>query len=447
MARTYKKHDVDGVRAVATSAVRDARNQQEFLSRASGAIQSPVEIISGAEEARLIHIGVAWRWPHPGRQVLLVDIGGGSAEIIFSDGGVIAEAVSRPLGAVRLKEMFLPNDRPSGAELLRLDEFIAQKLAPTVRRLAGAKIDRVIGTSATASAVVCAVNRIPRKERDRADRLRATSSQVRKLYDTVALRSLEERRKVPGIGPRRAEIIVPGVAVLRRVLADFRQPSFYFSSAGVRDGIIADLFLRRVGSELMRLDAERRRVVEQMARRYDVDLAHARTVASLSLELFAALEQLHRLPRGCGGLIEAAALLMDCGHYVSDTRHHRHSYYLVANSALPGFTALERSVVAMLCRYHRKSIPGERDETLAALAAEERRWVERLTPLLRLADALDRSRRQPVRHVACGVREDSIEVRLESSRAVDLEAWAAEHTSESFRQVYGYRLRVSRGPA
>ena len=446
MARTYRKHDVDGVRAVATSAIRDARNQQEFLSRASEAIQAPVEIISGPEEARLIHLGVAWRWPHPRRKVLIVDIGGGSAEIILSDGGSIVEAVSRPLGAVRLKELFLASDRPDPGQLHRMDDFIRQKLAPSVRRLAGIKIDRVIGTSATASAVVCAVNRVPRRDRDRADRLRATSSQVRGLYKTVSTRSLEERRKVPGIGPRRAEIIGPGVAVLRRVLEDFRQPSFYFSSAGVRDGLIADLFQRRVGQELMRLDADRRRVTEQMARRYAVDLAHARCVAAISLDLFSALEKLHRLPRSCGGLIEAAALLMDCGHYVSDSRHHRHSYYLVSNSALPGFNAAERAVVAGLCRFHRKSLPGEREEQLPGLGPEERRWVERLIPLLRLADALDRSRRQPVERLSCGLRDDALEVRIEG-RDADLEAWAAEQTSDAFRQIYGCRLRVTRGAA
>src|SRR5690242_5805965 len=178
MAQTYQRLEVMAVRAVATSAVRDARNQQEFVERAAQVIGSPVEIISGREEARLIHLGVQSTWPHAHKRLLIVDIGGGSAEIIASENSVLREVVSKPLGAVRLKEMFLGDDPPAPRHLHQMREFIDDKLAGAVRRLGEAPWHRVIGTSASASAVVCAVNRVPRSKRDGADRMRASLPEI-----------------------------------------------------------------------------------------------------------------------------------------------------------------------------------------------------------------------------------------------------------------------------
>jgi exopolyphosphatase/guanosine-5'-triphosphate,3'-diphosphate pyrophosphatase len=226
MAESYRKLDVAGVRAVATSAVRDASNQAEFLSRASTALGAPVEIINGREEARLIHQGVMSRWPHAGKRVLLVDIGGGSAEIISSDDGHLMDATSKQLGALRLQEMFLHGDPPAPRELHQMTEFIDEKMEAAIARM-GLRWDRVIATSATAAAVVCAVNRVSRSRRDQADRLRASTAQIRKLYGTISTLDIAGRRKVAGIGPRRAEIIVAGMGTLLRILERFHVPAVY----------------------------------------------------------------------------------------------------------------------------------------------------------------------------------------------------------------------------
>src|SRR5205823_9555044 len=210
MAAEYRVAGVIGVRAVGTSALRDAGNQDEFLKRASAALQAPVEVISGQEEARLIHLGVQSRWPHPTQRVLMIDVGGGSAELILSEHGRMSQAFSKQLGALRLTEVFLKNDPPTPRELHRMEEYIEERIVDAVRRFGRAPYDRAIATSATAAAVVCAVNRIPRAKRDSADRLRASASQVGKFYHAVAARDLESRRKIPGLGPKRAEIIVPG---------------------------------------------------------------------------------------------------------------------------------------------------------------------------------------------------------------------------------------------
>jgi exopolyphosphatase/guanosine-5'-triphosphate,3'-diphosphate pyrophosphatase len=444
MAQVYRKLDVVGVRAVATSAVRDASNQREFLERATQALGTPVEIISGQEEARLIHLGVEARWPQPGKRVLIVDVGGGSAEVILADRSALSEAFSKPLGAVRLTEVFLKSDPPSPLELHRMDEYIEEKLATPVRRIGAGPFDRVIATSATAAAVVCAVNRVRRSRRDEADRLKATVSQIRRFYREVRERDLAGRRKIIGIGPKRAELIVAGTAVFLRVLELFHEPALHYSAAGVRDGIIADLTARGVGRELSMLNPDQRRTVEQMARRYNVQVTHARKVAELARRLFESLQSLHHLPPALGKLLEAAAYLHDIGHYVSDTAHHKHSYYLVVNSDLPGFTDTERHMIALLCRYHRRAMPVLRHAPFQTLDPESRRAILLLTPLLRIADSLDRGNEQRVSDLQVQLRNGSVAIALESGQDTDLEMWAAERVADSFRETYQLPLTLTK---
>jgi exopolyphosphatase/guanosine-5'-triphosphate,3'-diphosphate pyrophosphatase len=446
MAALYRKLEVVGVRAVATSAVRDARNPGEFLSRASRAAGTEVEVISGREEARLIHLGVQGIWPQSGKRVLVIDIGGGSAEIIASEDGRAGEVFSRPLGAVRLQAMFLENDPPTPLELHQMREFIEQKLAAAVNRLAHSRWDRVIATSASASAVVSAISRVSRARREEIDRLRVSAPQVRKLYAKLSGLSLAGRRKVTGIGPRRAEIIVPGVAVLERFLYHFQLPSLYYSRAGVRDGIIADLAARGVGNELS-LSREQRKEAEQMGRRFGVSIEHARQVASIGHVLFRALQPLHQLPPAYGKLLEAAAYLLDVGHYVSSSAHHKHSWYVVANSDLAGFTERERLFIAGLCRYHRKSLPNPVHDSWQALSPEERRALYLLIPVLRLADNLDRGHDQRIQGVECRIRDGHVVLLVDAIGDIDLEQWATERAGEVFQQVYEKPISVVKARA
>ncbi len=446
MSMTWKRHDVLSIRAVATAAVRDARNQAEFLARTSAALGAEIEIISGQEEARLIHLGVQSRWPHPKERFLVIDIGGGSAEIILSENDRVCAAFSKPLGAIRLQELFLRGDPPGAAELLRMEEFIEERIGPAVREIGRKRIDRVVGTSSTAAAIVSAVSRIPRARRDEADQRRASLLQMKRLYKEICAIDLKKRQKIVGIGPRRAEIIIPGLAVLLHVLHAFKMPSLYYSAAGVRDGIIVDLVARGAGREISRLTAEQRGMVEGMAERYGVSLRHAQKVARLANDLFHDLQSVHQLPPPLGRLLEASAYLHDVGHYVSDTRHHKHSYYLVANSDMPGFNLAERGIIANLCRYHRKNMPTPEHDNLQTLSVEDRRAVNVLAPVLRLADSLDRSNGQKVRSVECAVDEREIVVKLHAppSAGLELELWAAARLDGLFRQMYGRKLTIAR---
>ena len=442
LAESYRRLEVLAVRAVGTAALRDSTNRAEFLARATQILGTPVEVISGLEEARLIHLGVHARWPQPQRRVLIVDIGGGSAELILSESGHMAEAFSKPLGAVRLTEMFLKTDPPDARELGRLQKYIQERIASAVARLASARIERMVATSATAAAAVCAVNSVRRGRRDMADRLLASAAQIRRLYGDVTQRDLESRRRITGIGPRRAEIVVAGVAVLHEVMRAFGLPRMYYSRAGVRDGLIVDLVQRRVGREPAQLDPDQRRIMRMLGRRYGVAPAHARKVAQLAAMLFEALHPLHRLPPTQGRILEAAAYLYNIGHYVNDSGHHKHSLYLVMNSDLPGFSDQERKAVANLSRYHRKSMPQPSHADFQGLDPETRNVVVLLAPLLRLAVALDQSQEQKVERIEAVVQDRAVELYLVSRGDTDIEQWHAARVADVFREVYGRALAI-----
>lgn len=442
MTEEYRKLDVLAVRAVGTAALRDAVNRAEFLARASQILGSQVEVISGLEEARLIHLGIQARWPQPHKRLLITDVGGGSAELILSDAGHTAEAFSKPLGAVRLTGMFLKSDPPSPKELARMEKHIQERIAGAVDRMRSARIERMIGTSATAAAAVCAVNHVRRSRRDSADHLGATAAQISRLYREVAARDLEARRKITGIGPRRAEIVIAGTAVLSEVMRAFGVPKMYYSTAGVRDGIIADLAHRKVGREPAHLDADQRRVVRALSRRYGTSQAHVRKVAQIAAMLFEALDAQHRLPPLFGRILEASAHLYNIGHWVNESRHHKHSLYLILNSDIPGFSDRERMAIANLSRYHRKSMPQPSHPEFQALDQEMRNAVVLLAPLLRIAVALDQSQEQKVESVETSIQNRSVELRLISDRDTDIEQWHAMRAADIFHEIYGMQLAV-----
>ena len=342
--------------------------------------------------------------------------------------------------------MFLDSDPPLPPQLHRMREYIEEKIAGTPERFGGGW-DRAIATSATASALVCAVNRIPRARRDEADRKRAASAQVLKLYGQTQHHDARGAPQSDGhrAQPRRNHRA--GAAVLSYVLEAFGLPSVYYSAAGVRDGIVADLAARGVGREFAELSRDQRKEVERIGRKYGVPIPHARKVAELSRMLYASLQPLHGLAPGHGKLLEAAAFLHDVGHYVNDTSHHKHSYYLVANSDLSGFTSRERELIANLCRYHRKAMPAPAHANYLGLTTEEKRAVTLLVPILRLADNLDRSHDQRVSAVNCQVKDGQVAIRVSASGDIDLEQWAAERAAETFRQVYGRGRGCNAGAA
>ena len=443
MAETLRSSEVLGFRAVATSAIRDARNQEEFLQHCQlvlGGVRP--EIVSGAEEARLIHLGVQARWPED-EDRLIIDIGGGSAEIIESRGGKIVGALSKPLGAVRLTNMFFEADPPTRRSLENFSQYVREKIAPLSNQIRFETSDRVVATAATAATVARVILGLSSlEEADGADRLSLTTADTRELFDRLAQLDLRGRQAITGIGPRRAEIILAGAGVLTLILESLGVERWFYCSAGVRDGVISDLATRGELLNRPTLDADQRETVGRMAERYGVSLRHAESVAESAAKLFDDLQELHGLDPDYVRLLQAAAYLHDTGHFVSSTRHHRHSHYLVANADLPGFDSGARNFIAALCRYHRKNMPKSSQDEFARLSGQQQDALLRLIPLLRIADSLDRSHRQVVRSVKAEVspQEVALEVLAEGDAA--LEHWAVKQHKDLFKEIYGKEFRI-----
>ncbi|HZQ91327.1 MAG TPA: Ppx/GppA phosphatase family protein [Terriglobales bacterium] len=439
--RAVQEHGVDRVRVVATSALRDARNAASFIEWARAATGWHVEVISGLEEGRLIHLGVMSATRSGAQRVLLVDLGGGSCELTISMGGQIRQLHSLPLGAVRLTQEFLRRDPPKRKELARLREFIAEEIAPLQKRIAARKLQLAIATSGTAAALNRAWMARQRKK-DRAPRSVPTAAVV-KLADLLSRATLNERIAMPGIGPRRAEIIVAGAVVFAELFTRLGLRGFRYSPLGLRDGLLAQMATDYGRSARLQrqLQSERENALLAVGRHYGIDHKHAARVRQLAGELFGGLKSVHGLPPEYNEWLAAAAMLCEVGLFLSRTGRHRHTYYIIANSDIFGYTVEQRRIIATLARFLGKSVPQPGDRVLRRLRSPDRERIPKAVALLRLAVSLDQGRRGAVRGVSARAVEDRVLLKLKAGRGgADLELWALEKERAYFRQVFGREL-------
>jgi exopolyphosphatase/guanosine-5'-triphosphate,3'-diphosphate pyrophosphatase len=418
LCRRYHAH----LRAVATSAVREAKNGRDVVRRVRAAAGIELEVVSGREEARLICLGVLQGRPPAARSVLL-DIGGGSTEVATAVGERPSELWSVPLGAVRLTQIFSTSGRVSEARLAALRSFSAEAFREAVPPLRARRL-QAVGSSGTIEAVVGFA----------AQHKRATRKEIGRAVEELAGMSVTERRR--RFEPRRAEIVVAGAAVLEAAMRHLDLGDITAVGTGLRNGILVELSRRDEG----RPDARSAEVLLALGRRFQFDEPHATQVARLALALHDRLAGVHGLPPRARVILEAAALLHDLGHAVSVHSHHKHTYYLVANADLPGFTDRERELVATVARYHRRSRPGRDRRDLESLSAAELGLVRKLVALLRVADALDRSHQQPVRDVRPEIRRGAVELKLAARGPLELELWDAAREAGFFQRVFSRRL-------
>jgi len=435
----------DTVRVVATSALRDARNSQAFLEWVRSATGWRVEIVSGVEEARLIHLGLVSSARVDRSVTLMIDLGGGSCELTVSHQGHIRDAVSLPLGAVRLTDEFLPHDPSRKSELKRLRGFVAREVNRIAVRIAAARVKNVIATSGTAAALAAVARRLRRGNgRQRPLVSRAEMTQIAKL---LARLPVAERRKIEGIGPRRAEIIVAGATVYHELLDRLHLPGFRYSPLGLRDGVLAQMAADydRSTRSGRQIESERWESILKAVDRYHIDRKHALDVRESAMSLFAGLRSLHRLPPEYREWLAAAAMLYEVGDYVNRNGHHRHTHYIISNSEILGYTPQQRRLIAAIARYLGKSRPTVEDGPMKAVDTADRVDVQKAILLLRLARALNLGRSRAVQKVRIGLRSAEVRLTLVSRRnlGVDLELWAIEKERDYFREVFGRELSTA----
>jgi len=471
--RAVQLYGAEQIRVVATSAMRDARNAAVFQARVKEESGWTMEIISGLEEGRLIHLGVLGldgakdgppaEFKLTGR-VLLVDLGGGSCEITLSERKHIRETISLPLGAVRLTEEFLPADPPPAEGLARMHQLIARELRRAHRRIQPERISHVIATSGTAAALSDAVAAMAKggngksgKSAGKAVRAltsgRAHSSlrapgivptrEVRKLANKLALLPFAGRAAIEGIGPRRAEIIVPGALVFAELLESFSLEGFRYSPLGLRDGILIQMLAEQDARAAAHREFEHERweSVLATARRYGVDLRQAEPVRVHALQLYRELLALHQLPPEYESWLAAAAVLRDTGKFINHQGHHRHTQYVVSSSEIYGCTQLQRTLISAIARYLGKSRPQPGDRALRNIPAAEHQNIHRAVVLLRLAVALNQDRASDVVRFAARVYPKRVYLEVQPGRTgAELELWSLRKEADYFREVFGREL-------
>jgi exopolyphosphatase / guanosine-5'-triphosphate,3'-diphosphate pyrophosphatase len=441
--------------AVATSAVREADNRREFLDRAWDEAGVSVEVISGFEEARLIHLGVLQALPVFDDRLVLCDIGGGSTEVLLGHRGEVLASRSFRLGAIRLTEAFLTRDQVKPKHVERARRHAEGVLAPFGLDIRQTPFDTVVGASGTIEAVVS----MALAARGEGGGLRTLNGQrVRAAEVTEVVERLAaaptaaERADLPGLDPRRADIILGGAVILEQFVRCFGVDELVFSDYALREGVLLDQARRRAGTTLHHLQDLRRRSVLHLLERSDDHPEHAQETARLALELFDQLRPLLDLDdlvaEAARPLLEAAALLANVGVSISHSGHHKHSYYVIRNSEhLSGFTDREVELIALVARYHRKSAPKAKHPEWQSLRRDDRELVRRLAAVLRVAIGLDRSHAGRVARTTVEWDDDRVVLHLHpvAEAPVDLEAHAAEQRAGLLAEVVGRRVEIAVG--
>ena len=448
LARIAAVHHAD-IHAVATSAVREAENAHEFLDRARAEAGVDVEVISGVEEARLIHLGVLQAVPVYDRRLLLIDIGGGSTEILVGERGETLAAGSLKLGAIRLSRRFFRTDRlhPGAVEACR--RHVRSALAPMVREVEKVGFEVAVASSGTAETIASLAQARRGSAAPRTwNNFRLTGPEIGEAVDAlIAADTVAERRRVPGMDANRADIILGGAIVLEQAVAALGVDELIISGNALREGALLDAASRRRGATLHHLRDLRRRSVSRLAEAMDDDAPHSARSAALALELFDGLAPWHGLGDDSRELLEAAALLANVGLFVSHSEHHKHSYYLIRHSdRLAGFTDHEIELIALVARYHRKSAPKAKHDEFARLRPEDQERVRALAGLLRIAIALDRSHDGRVSGVSVSTNGSEglhLDVAPAGDADITLELQTAEERKELLEDVLGRRLVVS----
>lgn len=442
--RAVQTHAADRVRVVATSALRDARNSRAFLDWVRTATGWKVEVISGLEEGRLIHLGVLANARIAKSRALLIDLGGGSCELTLSLAGHIDDMVSLPIGAVRLTQTFLHNDPPKRAELQQMRAVIQREVSRIKKRIIDAKLQMVIATSGTPAAL-SGLYAAKVRGYDESKPHTVPQTAVASLLNELSRRNLAQRRALPGLGPRRAEIIIAGAMVFAELMELCKLRSFRYLPLGLRDGLLAQMMADYNASTAIKeqVESERHDALLAAATHYGADLQFAKRIRDLALELFRRLRSVHQLPPEYEDSLEAAAMLHEVGAYINRSGRRRHTYYVISNSEIFGYTPLQRRIIAAIARFVGKSLPSPSNQVMRILPGIEQIHVSKAVALLRLARALDQGRRAAVGQLKVRIHSDG-RVRLmlkpRASEGIDLELWAIEQEKDYFETVFGREL-------
>ena len=440
--------------AVATSATREAPNGEAFLRQIEAELSIVVNLISGQEEARRIYLGVLSGMDFQDCPHIIIDIGGGSTELILADIHEPRFLSSTKIGAVRLAKDFVTTDPISDSELKVLRAYVKGMLERPVdeiwRNLQLNEAPRIIGTSGTIETIAAIhakdeLGEIP----DPLNGYEISRKDIEKIVKKLAKMSYKERLDVSGISEKRAEIIVPGAVILLEAMKMLKLDSIVMCERALREGMIVDWMLSRglISSRLRYQNEVKNRNVIKIAQKYQVDLEYSKRVAGFALDIFKQLQgKLHHWDIDEQELLWSAAILHNSGVFISHSSHHKHSYYLIRNAELLGFTELELELIANIARYHRKSKPKKKHQPYHDLPHKRYQlMVRQLSAILRLAVALDRRNKGAIASLKCDydASKRTLNLQLQPKEVGDhcsLELWNLSYKKELFEEEFEVEL-------
>jgi exopolyphosphatase / guanosine-5'-triphosphate,3'-diphosphate pyrophosphatase len=443
--RLAESHQVDEILAAATSATREAENGGEFLVEIERQTGIRPRVISGTEEARLIHLAAVYGVDVGSARAVVIDIGGGSVEITLGTGTSVQLARSFKIGVIRLTERFVQSDPLSGREERKLVKHVAEQIERHAEQIAAVGFDRVIGTSGTILSIgVVAATAERGTPPGEVRNLRIAAKQIRRLRKDVTRLDYEERLAIPGLDPRRADLVVAGALLLDTILRRLGAQDLTLCDLALREGLVID-YIRRNKKQIAQADRIpdiRRRSTIELAERCNYFAEHAQQVARLALAIFDQTRALHGRTDREREWLEYAALMHDLGVHISYPRHHKHSYYLIKNGDLRGFEPQEIEVIGLVARYHRSGTPKKSHQEYAHLPADLRKAVRLLSSILRLAESLDRSHAQVISGLELRDRGEDFLLQLQARDDAELEIWATSRHLAPFEELLGRPLRL-----
>lgn len=454
IARGYNAGEIV---AIATAALREAENREEFLAAARSWADIEVKVVPGFEEARLIYMGVVSGVELGRRKGLFIDIGGGSTEMIVGTQTRHIVLESLKVGAIRMSNRYLEGitEAVPTALIEKIRQHVQGVASHAVRDIRAEGFDVAYASSGTAMNLAQVVAKRKGEELTSVRNYSLAVTDLDAALEMLRRLTVEERRRVPGLNPERADIIVGGGTILRTLAEELGIERFIIADRSLREGILVDALLRRADSlggasgEAPARDAVyeagvRRRSIDNLARLMEREKEHARHVADLTLSLFdqAKLLGLHDYNSHERELLEYAALLHDVGIFIARSKHHRHSHYLIRHSELAGFTDEEIQLIANLAYFHRKSAPGAKHPHFMSLSRDQQKMVRRLSALLRLAEGMDRSHLGLIADVRIIIRGRRAELTLLTNADPHLEKWYVADETGIFEEAYGLPLTV-----
>jgi exopolyphosphatase/guanosine-5'-triphosphate,3'-diphosphate pyrophosphatase len=446
--RIAESHKVDEIVAAATSATREADNGGDFIGEVERQTGIRIRVISGPEEARLIHLAAGYGVDIGATTAVVVDIGGGSVEITLGTAKNMAVGRSFKVGVIRLTERFVKSDPLSSGDERRLIKHLNREMGSYIDQLVKRGFDRVIGTSGTILSlglmVAAANGEVPEDLRN----LRLSAKGLHRLRKHLGQADLEERLATPGMDPRRADLSVAGSVLFDTIIRRLDADSFTLCDLALREGLVLD-YIHRNSARIRKIERYpdvRKRSIVELGERCGYWPDHAQQVARLALNIFDQTRSVHGLGDREREWLEYGAMLHDVGVHISYERHHRHSYYLIKNGDLRGFDPRETEVMALIARYHRQATPKKSHEGYGDLPGSLRRTVKALSAMVRLAEGLDRSHSQILSGVDLYPRTDDYVARLRAKGDAELELWAANRHVAPLENLLGKPVRFEVAP-